>query len=221
MKGISTSVTIIVLFAIFVLCFIIGKAVATQEKPEKDSVTPQSFPTQTEEVSEASAQSEKEPKAEIYDVFSSKAETETTELTEKEQEPPERMLFPCGQVVLKEYSQNAVYSETMEDWRAHLGIDYSAEVGTEVICVYSGTVKNVYCDSLWGNSIEIVHEGEIISVYKNLDKDIQVKQGDFVSGGQVIAKVGNSAKIESKESPHLHFEIWAEGVPINPISYIY
>ena len=121
----------------------------------------------------------------------------------------------------KPYSQMAIYSETMGDWRAHTGIDYSADIGTDVKAVQKGKVSRVYEDKLWGYTVEISHSAGVKSVYKNLDENIEVSNGQSVTAGQVVGYVGNSADIESLEEPHLHFEMYSEGITVNPESYIY
>lgn len=148
-----------------------------------------------------------------------------TQIAEKEESPeediPSQMLFPCGKEVLNDYSQTAVRSKTMGDWRAHTGIDYAGEEGDKVCSIWDGVVSKVYEDKLWGCCIEIVHTGNLIGKYRNLGKEIMIKEGDKVTGGQVIGKIGRSASVEKAEETHLHFELWSDGVPINPSSYIY
>lgn len=217
MRKFSVTSILIAIFAIFILCFMIGKSNAIRQESEEDIVdveTPTDDAANKEEISPASTSSEKIKKEETENQ-ESKIEIEP------QNTPPDRMYFPCGQTVLKEYSQQAVYSKTMDDWRAHTGIDYKADIGSDVVSVWDGVVKNTYKDSLWGYVVEIEHDGEITSVYKNLDENIFVKKGVVVSKGQAIGKVGNSASVESRDEAHLHFEIWTSGMPINPDSYIY
>lgn len=213
MKRISTSVSVAVIISVFILCFIIGRAVAMRDNNKNSQLTKESEIVKEESLPTDSKTEKVEKEA--------PKEYETTESPKAEKAPPSRMNFPCGQAVLKEYSQKAVYSETMGDWRAHTGIDYSAEKGTEVKSTWDGVVSKTYKDSLWGYTVEITHDGNIISVYKNLDEKINVKKGDIVKSGQAIGKVGDSAAVEKRDEPHLHFEIWAEGEPINPESYVY
>jgi murein DD-endopeptidase MepM/ murein hydrolase activator NlpD len=82
-------------------------------------------------------------------------------------------------------------------------------------------VAKVYKDKLWGYTVEIAHSESIRSVYKNLQKKTLVKEGEEVKKGQAIGTVGKSAAVESREKAHLHFEIWQDGIAINPISYVY
>lgn len=222
MKKAYLSVFIILALAVFVGCFLIGRATALKDSKEK-SIDREiytgtiSIPKKEENVKEADAKSYNVKKQEKTSYESADEPGNTDE----EDKPAERMLFPCGKVVLKNYSQTAVYSKTMGDWRAHTGIDFKAEKGDKVISVWNGTVTKVYKDNLWGYTVEISHSGDILSVYKNLDENISVKKGDKVKKGQVIGYVGNSAAVESREEPHLHFELWTGGQTINPESYVY
>lgn len=213
------SVLPVVVIGIFILCFIIGKFFATKNTKKEDRHDG-GIQITDEIVSPASSKPEK-----IKELAESKEHYQNSKVPEIEEQeeklPPERMMFPCGQRIINDYTQEPVFSKTMKDWRIHTGIDYEAQTGGPVFCVWDGTVQKVYKDLLWGYSVEILHDGNIISKYKNLDKKVLVKEGEFVKGGQAIGKVGDSAIIEIKENPHLHFELWTGGEPINPKSYIY
>ena len=204
--------------SVFVLSFLIGRATALRDSEKEKSLNsiytgtipfPDTFTIESLPDEQASAKA----KVPIED-------TKSTAKTSKKEEPT-RILFPCGNTVLKEYSQSAVYSETMKDWRAHLGIDYAGEQGDSVNAVWDGRVTKVYKDKLFGYTIEIAHSDSITAIYRNLEKKVFVKKGDSVKKGQKIATIGKSAAVESRESAHLHFEIELNGTLINPISYIY
>lgn len=218
MRKFSVSFVLIIIFTVFVFCFLLGKFNAAKEKEEHTDAESKTQYKTKEDVSQASIPAkhiEKENKKNEAEVNESEPEADNKKT------PPDRMLFPCGQTVLKEYSQQAVYSETMDDWRAHTGIDYKADIGTEVISVWDGVVKNIYKDTLWGYTVEIEHVDNIISIYKNLDENIFVEKGENITKGQALGKVGNSANIEKREESHLHFEMNVNDMPINPSSYIY
>ena len=228
MKRPQTPILLAIAVSVFLLSFFIGRATAlkSREESKRNAVyTGKMLLPQKEEIAlPTGAVSEK---IEALEESVNKKEEKATQKKEekkeikKEEAPPERMHFPCGQVVLKGYSQSAVYSKTMDDWRAHMGIDYAAKKGDSVVSVWDGIVKKVYKDNFWGHCIEIEHPGNIISVYKNLEKKISVKEGDKVSKGQAIATVGDSAVVEKRDEEHLHFELWVNGETINPESYIY
>ncbi len=211
MKKMQTVFIVIAVVSVFLLSFLIGRASALRNinKAEELKIYTGTVPmpkNSQEDDAPASAKA-------LVEKDTSEKKEETKKIT--------RMLFPCGNVILNKYSQTAVYSKTMEDWRAHTGIDYAAEDGDDVCAAWDGTVTKVYKDKLWGYTVEIEHDNNLVTKYKNLKKKADVKKGDKVKAGQIIAKVGKSASVESKESAHLHFEVWQESVVINPEAYLY
>lgn len=218
MKNAQRMFIIVAAISVFVLSFLIGRATALRDSEKEKQLNsiytgtipfPNAFTVEPLPNEEASAKA----KVPVEDL-------ENSSKTSKKEEPT-RLSFPCGNTVLKEYSQSAVYSETMDDWRAHLGIDYAGEKGDSVNAVWDGRVTSVYKDKLLGYSVEIAHSDSITAIYRNLEKKILVKKGDTVKKGQKIATIGKSAATESKEPSHLHFEIKLDGTLINPISYVY
>ncbi|UYZ21855.1 peptidoglycan DD-metalloendopeptidase family protein [Mesobacillus jeotgali] len=104
-------------------------------------------------------------------------------------------------------------------YHPNTGLDIASKDGKEfdVIASLSGTVKNVMEDAVLGNVIEIEHDKGIVTQYQSV-KDYQVKVGDQVEQGQVIAKSGTSL-INEKAGNHVHFEIRKDNVPVNPHEY--
>lgn len=97
------------------------------------------------------------------------------------------------------------------------GVDYQKDGSFDVVSILDGTVINVKEDSILGNTVEIRHNNEIISVYQSLS-DIKVKIDDTVLQGQIIGKSGtNNINKELKE--HLHFELYYKGMVVNPEEY--
>lgn len=146
--------------------------------------------------------------------------------TEKEEEnkKPEKlsMVSPVVGEITKQHSLDMpVFSNTLNEWRVHTGIDISAEEGAEVFAAADGTVSRVYNDPLLGKSVEITHRDGIVSVYSNLAAtDIAVKEGDEVKSGALIGLVGDTSLSELAEEPHLHFAVKLNGVSVNPLDYI-
>ncbi|MCK5369578.1 MAG: M23 family metallopeptidase [Cyclobacteriaceae bacterium] len=99
----------------------------------------------------------------------------------------------------------------------HYGIDIVSKSNEPVKSVAEGTV--IFSD--WtqesGNVIIIQHRGNIMSVYKH-NSALLKKVGNFVSSGQVIAIIGNTGEFTS--GPHLHFEMWYNGNPVDPEEFI-
>jgi len=128
---------------------------------------------------------------------------------------------PCEGDILKEFSPEIpIYSKTLEDWRTHNGIDIYAPLGAEVYSVANGVVLDVTNDLRYGYTVVIDHGNGIKSVYSNLDSGVAVKKGDNIKKGNIIAKVGDSALLETVEETHLHFEMISENGYLNPLDYV-
>ena len=99
----------------------------------------------------------------------------------------------------------------------HFGIDLVAERNDAVKSAYDGIV--IFAD--WtvntGYVIAIQHPNNFISVYKH-NSALLKQQGDVVKAGDPISIIGDSGELTS--GPHLHFELWANGSPVNPLGYI-
>ena len=99
----------------------------------------------------------------------------------------------------------------------HFGIDLVAKEKTRVSSVLEGVVVISDWNSETGNVIGIQHKNGYLSLYKH--NSLLLKSvGDFVSAGDHIAIIGNSGEFSS--GPHLHFELWHEGIPVDPKNYI-
>ncbi len=99
----------------------------------------------------------------------------------------------------------------------HFGIDVALPLKTPVKAVAGGTVVFAEWTVQTGFVIILEHTFGLTSIYKHNDSGI-IKQGDLIEPGQVIAFSGNTGELTS--GPHLHFELWREGNPINPLDYI-
>ena len=113
-----------------------------------------------------------------------------------------------------------VKSETLGVWKTHDGVDYAAETGTAVSAMMKGTVTEVKNDPLWGISVTIDHGDGVVGYYCGLAENVSVKAGQEVSMGEVIGQVGNTADIECKLPPHLHFGVTVGGAWTDPENFI-
>ncbi|MBE6663814.1 MAG: M23 family metallopeptidase [Ruminococcaceae bacterium] len=111
-----------------------------------------------------------------------------------------------------------VFSQTMNDYRTHLGVDLSANLGDEVLAVADGVVTNVWDDPFMGKCVSIEHSGNAVSIYKNLDPEVNdgIIIGASVKSGDIIGAVGESAMNEIAEEPHLHYELKVNGTHVDP-----
>ena len=124
--------------------------------------------------------------------------------------------YPVGRTVVQKYSEEPIFSKTTKDWRAHPGVDLSADPGEAVKAIADGTVTEVYRDDQYGNTVVITH-GDLEAWYRGLD-ETSVKEGASVKQGQKIGTVG-TVPVESKEASHLHFEICKNGKYVDPLAY--
>lgn len=148
---------------------------------------------------------------------------ETTEETSQEVEESEPVSFiaPVSGEIITDYAdESLVYSDTLKEWTTHLGIDIKAEKTSVVVASCTGTVKSIKNDPRYGLTITISHNDGFETVYSNLLSSEFVNEGDKVEQGQTIGTVGESASFEIAEVPHLHFEIYKDGQPVNPTSYL-
>ena len=142
-------------------------------------------------------------------------------VAEPEVLPLPTFAMPANGNISAEFSiDTLVFSNTMEDYRTHNGIDICAPVGSAVVAAADGVVSEVYEHPMMGYTVVISHDGDAESVYQNLDDEGAVKVGDIVKCGDVIGAVGESAIIEIAEEPHLHFEMCIAGERVNPLDYI-
>lgn len=125
-----------------------------------------------------------------------------------------------GKVSLGYSGNELVYSKTLDQYVVHRGIDYAAPADSQVVAVAGGTVTKVYNDDKLGVTIEITHKDGYVTRYCSLSTDKMVEEGDVVEAGQVISGVGNTALFESLDGPHLHFEVWQNGNPIDPAGFL-
>jgi murein DD-endopeptidase MepM/ murein hydrolase activator NlpD len=114
-----------------------------------------------------------------------------------------------------------VFSETMKDYRVHLGIDIHTEAGAQVFAAADGKVSKIWQDPMMGWCIALSHSGECVTVYKNLAKELAdgLAEGVAVKKGQLLGQVGDSALMEIADEPHLHMEMTVKGLQVDPMDY--
>ena len=103
------------------------------------------------------------------------------------------------------------------DQTTHPYIDITAPEGSVVKATLDGTVIFAGWSDEAGHTIQIQHEGDIVSIYKHNEKLLK-KAGDRVTAGTPIAVVGNTGKLSTGD--HLHFELWHKGQTVDPTLYI-
>jgi len=99
----------------------------------------------------------------------------------------------------------------------HFAVDIAVEMGTPVKSVADGTVLFAEWTAQTGHVIIVEHTGGYISIYKH-NTALHKEQGDLVKSGEVIASACDTGELST--GPHLHFELWSDGYPVNPVNYI-
>jgi murein DD-endopeptidase MepM/ murein hydrolase activator NlpD len=99
----------------------------------------------------------------------------------------------------------------------HYGVDIASQKNETIKSVLDGTVLFSTWTLETGYVIAIQHQQNLVSFYKHNSANLK-RAGDFVKAGDPVAIVGESGEL--KTGPHLHFELWNDGTPVNPKDYI-
>ena len=112
---------------------------------------------------------------------------------------------------------SGIITDKFDSKTKHFGIDLVAKEKTRISSVLEGTVVISNWTSETGYVIGIQHKNDYFSLYKH-NSVLLRSVGDFVNASDHIAIIGNSGELSS--GPHLHFELWHKGTPVNPEDYI-
>ena len=100
--------------------------------------------------------------------------------------------------------------------RLHRGVDLAASTGTPIYASDRGVVICAEYKNSYGNLVKIDHQNGYVTHYAHCS-ELLVSEGEVVTQGQLIARVGNTG---NSTGPHLHFEIFYNSEPQNPFNYI-
>lgn len=112
---------------------------------------------------------------------------------------------------------NGTISQDYDSKTKHLAVDIVAKKNSPVKATADGSVIFSGWTTETGYVIILKHAYNYISVYKH-NGNLLKQQGDFVKSGEVIASVGSTGELST--GPHLHFELWSDGYPVNPTNLI-
>ncbi len=134
---------------------------------------------------------------------------------------PFKPVYPVYGKIINEYAADKlVFSETLQQWTTHSGIDISSDKGSPVKAAADGKVKSIKRDPGYGITIILEHEGGWETIYSNLSTTDMVKPGQMVKQGTVISGVGDTAGFECEDGPHLHFEVLKDGSNVDPTTQL-
>ncbi len=108
-------------------------------------------------------------------------------------------------------------SQNYDARKKHYAVDVVAPRETPVKAAANGMVIFAEWTADTGHVIILEHKDGLLSVYKH-NGSLNKSQGDMVRAGEVIASVGNTGEFTT--GPHLHFELWDKGTPLNPLDFI-
>lgn len=127
----------------------------------------------------------------------------------------ERNINHSGQVLFSPLS--GIISQGFDTESKHFAVDVVAPNDSPVMAVANGTVIFAEWTAETGFVIILEHPDGLLSVYKH-NGSLNKSQGDIVRAGEVVASVGNTGELST--GPHLHFELWSKGSPVNPQDFI-
>jgi murein DD-endopeptidase MepM/ murein hydrolase activator NlpD len=97
--------------------------------------------------------------------------------------------------------------------RFHRGIDFGAGYGAPIVAASDGQVTAAGWSGGYGRQVRIAHGGGIVTTYSHMSRTV-AEPGSFVRQGQLIGYVGSSGL---STGPHLHYEVYRNGTPVNPL----
>lgn len=124
-----------------------------------------------------------------------------------------------GDVITEFAKDKLVFSETLNEWITHDGVDILGEVASPVKVAYDGVVESVKMDPRYGNTIIVKHKDDYKTIYSNLSTLDLVYVGKKLKQGDIISGVGEGFGFENKEGAHVHYEIIKGNENINPLEY--
>ncbi|WP_315674820.1 M23 family metallopeptidase [Clostridium sp. 19966] len=114
-------------------------------------------------------------------------------------------------------SRGVISSKFGTRWgKMHQGVDIAADLGTPIKAALDGKVIYSSWMEGYGNTIELQHQGEVVTLYGHCSKRI-ADLGQYVKKGDVIGLVGSTGR---STGPHLHFEVRINGTPVDPQGYV-
>ncbi len=130
--------------------------------------------------------------------------------------------LPAEGILGKEHDPTVqVFSNTLGEWRVHLGIDIMTNANAPVYAAAGGKISQISDDPLWGKCVWIEHAGDAVSIYRGLCDELAegIEVGAKVDEGILLGAVGEGGILELAEDPHLHFEMKVGGADVDPIEY--
>lgn len=127
-------------------------------------------------------------------------------------------VFPVSNRVLRPFSNTHYFSETLGEWITHNGVDFAAEAGDNVKAAADGKIAGIRKDALWGDVIEIKHDGNMVTRYCGVTP-ASIAEGQTVKAGDVIGVIAD-VPAEVLDPAHLHMELVVNEKHTDPLTLI-
>ena len=130
-------------------------------------------------------------------------------------------ILPVEGEVVRGFSIDQLsYSNTLQEWIIHTGLDIEGEKGKIVKASSDGKVMSIKNDPRYGYTIIIEHVNGFKTVYSNLTNTEMIKVDQEVKQGEAIGTIGQTASFELDDAPHIHFEILKDDILVDPNEYL-
>lgn len=147
----------------------------------------------------------------------------TTEASKSDKKEKDKIEFQApvkGEIIREFANDSLVYSNTLQEWITHNGVDIKADKTSVVKAAAAGKVTSIKNDPRYGLTIIIEHNDGYKTIYSNLLTTEFVVEGEDVEQGQTLGTVGNSSSFEVSDDYHLHFELLKDGEYLDPTIYM-
>ena len=192
-----------------------------EDKKENTNTNTTNKENKKEEKKNTNSTSENKKTKKSSNTVETNAKTEKKEQSSKEKDEKIELEAPVkGQVIREFAKESLVFSNTLQEWITHNGVDIKADKTTVVKSAASGTVTAIKNDPRYGLTVIINHDNGYQTIYSNLLTAEFVVKGEKVEKGQSIGTVGNSASFEVADDYHLHFELLKNNEYLDPTVYI-
>lgn len=136
----------------------------------------------------------------------------------KEEKGPVMYTMPVTGKLHKSFSgTELIYSQTLEDWRVHEGVDILASKGDKIKSAAGGQVLDVVEDTLLGMTVIIRHEEGLTAYYSGLSSKVLVSKDQKIEAGAVLGTI-DVVPCELVDPPHLHFAVKKDGAWVDPVA---
>ncbi len=214
-KKSNTSKSRLINIVFFVLIFLltVSTIITIQIRSDKKRVVQNSAKTSVLTVNDI------KPQSQTIDT-ANQSITQVNQNEPKEVLSKQNFVLPFNSKITKGFSDTElVYSNTMDDWRIHCGIDIETYKNAEIVSMSSGKISDIIKDDIYGSTIVVDHIQAVVK-YSNIDVYDNIVIGCDVVSGMPLGTVSNNPMCEINDNLHIHIEAYKNDVAINPLDLL-